>query len=406
MLLPDSTAKELIKGLSSEQITGKDGLFNQLKKQLLEAILCAEMTDHLGYDKHEKSDATNARNGFSKKVLKGNFGEMELKIPRDRNAEFEPVIVKKNQTRFKEFDELIISLYARGMTTREIGEHLREIYGVDVSPTLISTVTEEVLARVELWQNRPLEDFYPVVYMDALWVKVRHEKRIVNKAVHLCLAINPEGQKEILGIWIATSEGASFWHHVLTDLANRGVSDICVACVDGLKGFPAAIQAVFPHTAVQTCIVHMIRNSLRFVNYKQRSAVIASLKDIYTATSLEQAELALDAFATRWDATYPDIARSWRRCWPEITTFFAYPPAIRRILYTTNPLESVNAAIRKVTRNRLIFPHDTSVHKLFYLALDKASKKWRTPIAHWRAALGSFLILYRGHVPLRLTQYT
>jgi len=404
MLLPDSTLKELLKGLSPEQITGKAGLFTQLQKQLLEAALRAEMTDHLGYDKHEKSDATNARNGFSKKTLKGQTGEMEIKIPRDRNAEFEPLIVKKNQTRFKEFDGQIISLFARGMTTREIQEHLKEMYDVDVSPTLISNVTEEVLVLVNEWQNRPLEEFYPVVYMDALWVKVRHEKRIINKAVHICLAINTEGRKEVLGMWIATSEGASFWHQILTDLATRGVTDICVACVDGLKGFPAAIQAVFPKTAVQTCIVHMIRNSLRFVNYKQRSAVIGSLKDIYKATSLDQAEIALSAFEDRWDATHPDISRSWRRNWPEITTFFAYPPAIRKILYTTNPLESVNAAIRKVTRNRLIFPHDTSVHKLFYLALDKASKKWKAPVLNWKAALGSFIILYQGPVPSRLTQ--
>lgn len=403
MLLPENTVKELIKGLSSEQIIGQGGLLKQLQKQLIEAALKGEMTDHLGYEKHAKSEGSNARNGSFQKTLKGDFGELTIQVPRDRHGDFEPGIIKKGQTRFDGFDEKIISLYARGMTTREIQEHLYEIYGTEVSPALISTVTEEVLECAKAWQSRPLEAIYPVIYMDALWLKIRHEKRIINKAVHLCLAINLDGEKEVLGIWIHQTEGAGFWHQVLSDLNNRGVTDIYVACVDGLTGFPEAIQAIFPKTEVQTCIVHMIRNSLRYVNYKERRDIAADLKTIYGATTLDDAETCLKAFEQKWTA-YPQIAASWYRHWPEITTFLAYPAGLRKILYTTNPLESVNAAIRKVTRNRLIFPHDQAAFKLIYLALEKAAKKWKAPIANWKEALASFTILYNDRLPKKLTQ--
>lgn len=398
-MLSEEVINNLIKGKTPDEIVGEGGLLKQLQKQLVEAALKGEMTHHLGYEKNEKAGKGNSRNGYSKKTLKGDFGEMEIDIPRDRNGEFKPVIVEKGQTRFKGFDQKILSLYSRGMTTREIQAHLSEIYGVGISPALVSTVTNEVMDQVTQWQSRPLESVYPVVYLDALWVKIRTDKRIINRAVYLCLAINMEGRKELLGMWIGHNEGAAFWHGVVTDLANRGVKDIYVACVDGLKGFPEAIQAVFPHTQVQLCVVHMIRNSLRFVSYKDRTAVVAALKPIYTANTCEQAKAKLLDFAEAWDERYPAISASWNRHWNELTTFFAYPPDIRRILYTTNPLESLNAALRKVTKNRHVFSNESAVLKLFFLAATNASKKWTSPVNSWKLALASFTILYEDRLP-------
>lgn len=399
MVLSEEAIEELIKGKTPDEIVGEGGLLKQLQKQLFEAALKGELTHHLGYEKHEKAGKNNSRNGYYKKTLKGEFGELEIEVPRDRNGEYEPKIIEKGQTRFKGFDKKILSLYARGMTTREIQAHLSEIYGVGISPALVSAVTNEVIDEVEQWQSRPLESVYPVVYFDAIWVKIRTDKRIINRAVYLCLALNMEGRKELLGMWVGHNEGAAFWHGVVNDLANRGVKDIYVACVDGLKGFPDAIQAVFPHAQVQLCIVHMIRNSLRFVSYKDRKAVVAALKRIYTANTLEQAKAHLLDFAEAWDDHYPAISASWNFHWDNLTTFFAYPPDIRRILYTTNPIESLNAALRKVTRHRLVFPNEEAVLKLFYLAATNAAKKWIQPINHWKAALASFTILYKDRLP-------
>lgn len=396
MQISDDIIHELIKGRTNEEITGENGLMQELQKRLLQVALEAEMTQHLGYKKHEKAKKPNARNGHFKKKVKGDFGQIDIKVPRDRKGEFEPQIVKKGQAQFTGFDQKIISLYGRGMTTREIKDYLFEIYGVETSASFISSVTEKIMDDVTDWQNRPLESTYPVVYMDAIWVKIRKSKQIVNCAVYLCLGINEEGQKDVLGLWVGENEGAAFWHDVVCDLRNRGVENIYIACVDGLKGFPEAIQAVFPQTAVQLCIVHMIRNSLRFVSYKDRRQVVADLKRIYKANTLEMAIQELDAFANTWDLHYPSISASWRAHWTELSTFFAYPPEIRKIIYTTNPLESVNRALRKVTKNRSVFPHGNSVLKLFYLAITNMSKKWTNSIANWKGAMNSFTILYEA----------
>lgn len=398
-MLSHEIVKELIKDKTPEQIIGKQGILKELQKQIIEAALQGEMTDHLGYEKHERAGKANSRNGYSKKKLKGQLGTIEIEIPRDRAGSYEPKLVKKSQTRFDGFDETVISMYARGMSTSEIQDHLKSIYTVEVSAAFISTVTEKVMDDVIAWQNRPLEATYPIVYMDAIRIKVRHENKIVNKAVHLALGVNLEGHKELLGMWIGLNEGASFWLGVLTELQNRGVQDIYVACVDGLKGFPDAINAVFPRTAVQLCIVHMIRNSLKFISYRERKVIASDLRLIYTAPTLEAAELELRHFGEKWDSQHPQISKSWHRNWAELSTFFAYPPAIRKILYTTNPVESVNAAIRKVTKNRNVFPNDKAVKKILYLAIKNASSKWGRALLNWGPALSSFTILYEDRMP-------
>lgn len=396
MEIPEEFIKELLKGRTNEEITGENGLLQELYKRLMQAALEAEMTEHLGYEKHEKAKKPNARNGHFKKKVKGEFGQIDIQVPRDRNGEFEPQIVKKGQSRFEGFDKKVISLYARGMTTREIKDHLYEIYGVEASASFISTVTDGIMEDVIAWQARPLENTYPVVYMDAIWTKIRESKQIVNRAVYICLGINEDGQKDVIGMWVGENEGASYWHEVVCELRNRGVEKIYIACVDGLKGFPEAIQAVFPKTSVQLCIVHMIRNSLKYVSYKDRANVVKDLKKIYTANTAEMAKQELDSFAATWNKRYPSISASWRDNWTEASTFFAYPPAIRKIIYTTNPLESVNRALRKVTKNRSVFPHSNAVLKLFYLAIKNASKKWKNSIANWNAAMQSFKILYEA----------
>src|ERR1700688_3117491 len=324
-----------------EDIIGENGLLKQLTKAILERALAAEMTDHLGYEKHDPAGhhRGNSRNGKSQKTLKGDFGELELETPRDRKATFDPKIVAKGQTRWTGFDDKIISMYARGMTTREIQGHLEEMYGIEVSPTLISNVTDAVIEEVKLWQNRPLEELYPIVYLDALIVKVRDEGHIQNKAIYVVLGVNLEGQKEVLGLWVAQTEGAKFWLQVLTELQNRGVKDIFIACVDGLKGFPEVIESVYPKAEVQTCIVHMVRASLSYTNWKQRKLVAADLRKIYQAGSVADADLQLEAFAQKWDAVCPMVSQTWRRHWDRITPFFAYPADIRKVIYTTNAVE-------------------------------------------------------------------
>jgi putative transposase len=384
-----------------EDIIGENGLLKQLTKAVLERALNAELSEHVGYEKHDPAgyNSGNSRNGTTKKTLKGEFGELELETPRDRNGSFEPRIVSKGQTRFDGFDDKIISMYSRGMTTREIEGHLKEMYGVEVSPTLISNVTEAVMEEVKTWQNRPLDEVYPILYMDALRVKVRDGGHILNKAIHVAIGVNLEGHKEVLGLWTAQNEGAKFWLQVLTELQNRGVKDIFIACVDGLKGFPEVIESVYPKAEVQTCIVHMVRASLNYVSWKQRKAVATDLRQIYTAATAYDAEVQLDGFAQKWDAVCPMVSQTWRRHWDRITPFFAYPAEIRKVIYTTNAVESLNMSVRKVIKMRGSFPNDEAALKLLYLALRNAAKKWTMPVQNWRAALNRFSILWPDRVP-------
>lgn len=398
----DAAIDNLLKTYKTpEEILGENGLLKQLTKAVLQRALQAEMTHHLGHEKHGAITSTggNARNGSSAKTIKGDFGLMPIEIPRDRDSSFEPIIVPKGQTRFAEFDDKIISLYSRGLTTREIQGHLEEIYGVDVSPTLISVVTEAVAEEVKAWQNRPLDALYPIVYMDAIRVKARNNGHVVNKAVYLAIGINTEGAKEVLGMWTSENEGAKFWLQVVTELKNRGVQDIFIACVDGLKGFPEAIETVFPKTQVQLCIVHMVRNSLKYVSWKQRKEVADDLKAIYQSATAEQAEMELTAFEAKWDKTHPTIGQSWRRNWAQVIPFFEYPADIRKVIYTTNAIESLNMSLRKVTKNRASFPNDEAMFKLLYLALKNIAKKWTRPIMNWKAAMNRFSIMFEGRVP-------
>ncbi len=384
-----------------EDLIGEHGLLKQLTKALVERALQAEMTEHLGHDKHETvtNSTGNARNGKSRKTLKGDFGELPIEIPRDREGSFEPRIISKHQTRWVGFDDKILSLYARGMTVREIQQHLTEIYGVEVSPTLISTVTDGVIDEVKQWQSRPLDAVYPVVYLDCIHAKVRDTGSVRAKAIYLAVGINMEGHKEVLGLWIAQTEGAKFWLSVVTELKNRGVQDIFIACVDGLKGFPEAIETVYPHAIVQLCIVHMVRNSLNYVGWNKRKEVAADLRLIYSAATIDEAEQALSAFEDKWNSAYPPIALSWRNNWQRIIPFFDYPPEIRRIIYTTNAIESINMSLRKVSKNRGSFPNDESVIKLFYLALINITKKWSMPLKDWKPALNRFTIQFNERMP-------
>ena len=384
-----------------EEIIGENGLLQQLTKAVLQRALQAEMTLHLGHEKNASvsNKEGNARNGSSTKTIKGEFGNMPIEIPRDRDSSFEPLIIPKGQTRFPGFDDRVISLYSRGMTTREIQGHLEEIYGVEVSPALISIVTDAVAEEVKVWQNRPLDAVYPIVYMDAIRVKARGNGHVVNKAVYLAIGVNLDGAKEVLGMWVSENEGAKFWLQVVTELKNRGLQDIFIACVDGLKGFPEAIETVYPETQVQLCIVHMVRNSLRFVSWKQRKEVAADLRLIYQSATAEQAEMELTAFEAKWDKTHPTISMSWRRNWAQVIPFFAYPPDIRKVIYTTNAIESLNMSLRKVTKNRGSFPTDEAMLKLLYLALKNIAKKWTLPIRDWKAAMNRFTILFEGRMP-------
>ena len=390
--------EELLSGLLAnykkpEDLIGENGLLKQLTKLLVEKALDAELTEHLGHDRHESvaNASGNTRNGKSKKTLKGEFGELPIEVPRDRHGSFEPQLIPKHQTRWTGFDDKIISLYARGMTVREIQAHLQEMYGTEVSPSLISSVTDAVSEEVKAWQARPLDPIYPIVYLDCIHVKVR-EGAVRVKAVYLAIGITMNGNKEVLGLWLAQTEGAKFWLQVVTELRNRGVQDIFIACVDGLKGFPEAIEAVFPKTVVQLCIVHMVRHSLNYVSWKRRKEVAADLRHIYQAATAQEAEQRLGEFEARWDEEYLPIGQSWRRNWNRLIPFFDYPPEIRKVIYTTNAIESVNMSLRKLTKNRGSFPSDEALLKLFFLALRNISLKWSMPIHDWKAALTRFTI--------------
>jgi putative transposase len=399
---------ELLKDYKKpDDLLGQDGLLQQLTKALVERALDGELTHHLGYEKHDPAgdNSGNSRNGTSRKTLRGKRGQVQIDVPRDRNSEFEPQLIKKNQTRFDGLDEKIISLYSRGMTQREIQGHLEEIYGVEVSPSLISTVTDAVLDEVRAWQSRPLDLVYPILYLDALQVKVKSQGRVTNKAIYLAFGVNLQGLKEVLGMWASESEGAKFWMQIITELKNRGVQDIFIACVDGLKGFPKAIEAIFPKTQVQMCMVHLVRHSLSYVSHRDRKDVATDLKAIYQAVTLAEAEQQLNQFEERWHEIYPVIAKSWRVNWSRVVPMFGYPSEIRRVIYTTNTIESLNMTLRKVTKNRSLFPNDEAVFKLMYLALKNISQRWTMPIKNWSGALNQFAILFEGRVPMSgLTQ--
>lgn len=359
--LPNDLIDQMLSGYKKpEDLIGENGLLKQLTKALIERALQAEMTEHLGHDKHATvSNLTgNARNGKSSKTLKGEFGELPIEIPRDRECSFEPQLISKHQTRWTGFDDKIISLYSRGMTVREIQSHLIEMYGAEVSPTLISSVTDAVMEDVKQWQSRPLAAVYPVIYLDCIHVKVRDAGAVRTKAVYLAIGINMQGEKEVLGLWVSQTEGAKFWLGVVTELKNRGIQDIFIACVDGLKGFPEAIEAVYPQATVQLCIVHMVRNSLNYVGWNKRGLVATDLKRVYSASTADEAEQYRTEFEVKWDDAYPPIAKSWRNNWMRIIPFFDYPPEIRKIIYTTNAIESVNMSLRKVSKNRCSFPND------------------------------------------------
>jgi putative transposase len=396
MTIRTEVLDELLTGCSSpDDLLGDEGVFRALKKALLERMLGAELTDHLGYAKGDAAGrgSGNSRNGYSAKTVLTEDGAVELAVPRDRNGTFEPQIVPKGETRLDGFDERIVSLYARGMTVREIQGHLQELYGVEVSPDLISRVTDAVLEEVREWQNRPLDRLYPVVFFDALRVKIRDEGLVRNKAVYVALAITAEGDKEVLGLWIEQTEGAKFWLKVINELKNRGVEDVLIAVVDGLKGFPEAIGAVFAQTIVQTCIVHLIRNSLAFVSWKDRKTIMPDLKAIYRAESADAALGRLDAFEEKWGKRYPAVGAAWRRAWEHVVPLFAFPREIRKMIYTTNAVESLHRSLRKIIKTRGSFPNDEAALKLLFLALRNAGVRWRRPV-EWTAALGQFAILF------------
>jgi putative transposase len=397
---------ELIKDYKKpEDLIGESGLLKQLTKALLERALGAELTQHLGYEKHDPSgyNTGNSRNGTTPKTVKGDFGEIVVETPRDRNGSFEPQILQKHQTRFDGFDDKILSMYARGMTTREIQGHLQEMYGVEVSPTLISTVTDAVQDEVKTWQNRPLEPIYGLMFLDALYVKMRHEGRVENRAVYVAIGVDLEGRKDVLGLWTNSNEGAKFWLSVLTELKNRGVKDVLIACVDGLKGFPQAIEAVFPETRVQLCIVHLVRASLNYVSWKERKQVAADLKSIYRAATERQAQQELAEFIAKWGGRYQAIGRLWKDNWERVIPFFEFPAEVRRVMYTTNAVESLHMSLRKIIKTRGSFPSEEAALKLLYLALRNLSAKWDA-IQHWKQALNHFQMLWGERIEAALSR--
>jgi len=379
-------------------LIGENGMLKQLTKAVIEAALAAEMNQHLGHTRYGAvaNASGNVRNGQSAKTITGDFGEVEIAVPRDRDASFTPQLIPKHQRRVPGFDERILSLYARGMTTREIAAHLQEIFGAEVSPALISAITDTVADEVRAWQSRPLDRLYPILYLDCLMVKTREAANAANRAIYMAIGVNTDGIKDVLGLWTAPTEGAKFWLSVVTELKNRGVNDILIACVDGLKGFPEAIAAVYPHAEVQLCLVHLVRNSLTYVSWKQRKAVAADLRAIYTAATADEAATVLDAFALKWDATYPQIAKSWRNHWAHVIPFFAYAPEIRKVIYTTNAIESVNYSLRRLTKTRGSFPNDEAAIKLLYLGLRNISQRWTMPIQNWKQAMSQLMIRFEA----------
>jgi putative transposase len=394
---------ELVKDLkTTDELFGKDGLFTKLKKAALESMLEAEMSGHLGYERHapEGFNLENSRNGFNTKQVIVGDEAVSLDVPRDRDGTFEPQLVKKGQRRIAGFDDQVIALYARGLSVREIQEHVKEMYDVDVSPDLISRVTDQVMDDVRAWQTRALDPVYAIVYFDGFVVRVRDEGMVRNKTVYIVLGIDTEGHKDVLGMWMAQTEGAKFWMQVASDLRQREVQDILVACCDGLKGLPEAIEAVFGTTIVQTCVVHMVRHSTRFVNWKDQKALTRDLRTVYAAHNEQAALDALTAFEGTWGKAYPSIGASWRANWPRVSPFLAFPPELRRAIYTTNPIEALNRQLRKITKTRGAFPTDTSVLKLLWLAVDRAARKWEMPIHNWGRVRQQLAIVFPGRLPM------
>ena len=393
MAIDKDLLDQLLAGRDPKELFSRDGLLDELKKALSERILDAELEDHL--DKEALENGSNRRNGTSKKTVLTGTSKLTIAVPRDRAGSFDPKLIAKYQRRFPDFDEKIISMYARGLSVREIRAHLEEIYGIEVSPDLISAVTDAVLEEVAEWQNRPLDAVYPLVFFDAIRVKIRDEGFVRNKAVYIALGILPDGGKEILGIWIEQTEGAKFWLRVMNELKNRGIGDILIAVVDGLKGFPEAITAVFPQTVVQTCIVHLIRHSLDFVSWKDRKPAVAALRAIYRARDAEAGLKALEDFdAGPWGQRYPAIAQSWRRNWSHVVPFFAFPESVRRIIYTTNAIEALNAKVRRAVRTRGHFPTDDAAMKLIYLVLNHAAADWKRAPREWNEARVQFAVIF------------
>lgn len=393
-------ATELAKSLKTPEDLNQLSRF--LKKLTVETALNAELSAHLGYEKQQSKAGTNTRNGYSNKTVISEAGPLELRTPRDREGTFDPQLIKKNQTRITSMDNQILTLYAKGMSTRDIVAAFKELYDADVSPALISKVTDAVKEQVTEWQNRPLDALYPIVYLDCIVVKVRREGHVMNRSIFLALGVNLEGHKELLGMWLSDNEGARFWLNVLTELKNRGLQDILVACVDGLKGFPEAIEAVYPQTRVQLCIVHMVRNSLRYVSWKDYKAVTTGLKSIYQAPTEQAALQSLEEFAHIWDSRYPQISRSWRTNWENLSTFFSYPADIKKVIYTTNAIESLNSVLRTAINKRKVFPSDDSVKKVLWLAIQSIAKKWTMPLRDWRMAMSRFIIEFGERVEVHL----
>jgi putative transposase len=403
MAITKEMLDELLKEYKGpEDFYGPEGLLKQLSKALIERAMRAELAEQIGYEKSESGEkpSGNRRNGKSTKTLRTDQGPMEIEVPRDREGEFEPRIVGKHQREWRGFDDKILAMYSHGMSTRGIQATIKDIYNVDISPELVSRVTDEVKGLAEEWRNRPLEPFYPVMFFDALRVNIRDEGHVGKKAVYLALAIRLDGQKELLGMWIERGEGSKFWMGVLNELKNRGVQDISLAAVDGLTGFPDAVNAVFPQAEVQLCIVHMVRNSVKYVPYKDRKAVASGLKEVYLAPSEEAAGNALDRFGEKWDGKYPTVSRSWRNRWDEVIPFMKFSPEIRKAIYTTNAIESVNYTLQRNLKTRQSFPNDEAAMKLIFMILRRISKKWTMPIRNWAGALNQFALIYGDRVPL------
>jgi transposase-like protein len=403
MAITKEVLDELLKDCHGpDDFYGPDGLVKQLSKAIIERMMQAELTEQLGYEKSEPGEkqTENRRNGKSTKILRTDQGPMDIAVPRDRNGEYEPKVIPKHQREWQGFDDKILAMYSHGMSTQGIQATIKDIYNVDISPELVSRVTDEVKGMVDEWRNRPLEPFYPVIFFDALRVNIRDEGHVSKKAVYIALAIRLDGQKEVLGMWIEQNEGSKFWMGILNELKNRGVVDTLIAAVDGLSGFPEAINAVFPEAEVQLCMVHMVRNSVKYISYKDRKAVTGDLKEIYLAPSADAAQAALDRFSEKWDGKYPAISKSWRNRWSEVIPFMKFSPEIRKAIYTTNAIESVNYNLQRNLKTRQSFPNDESAMKLIFMILQRISKKWTMPIRKWGEALNQFAVIYGDRVPL------
>lgn len=393
---------DIEKSKSTDDLMGKDGAIKKLVKGLLEEMLAGELSGHLGYDKHDKAakTTTNRRNGKSRKTLKSEYGPLPINIPRDREGEFDPVLIKKYQKDLGVIEDKVLSMYARGMSTRDIESHIREIYGIDIAPSTISKITEKIIIRVKVWHSRPLERLYPILYFDAIHFKVREEGKVITKAAYTALGVDLRGHKDLLGIWIGDSESATFWLSVLTEIRNRGVQDILITCVDGLKGFPEAIASVFPKAEIQVCIIHQIRNSLRYVNWNDRKPFMRDLKLVYQAATLEAADSGLEKLEEKWGKKYALVVKSWQRNWPNLSTYFKYPEEIRRIIYTTNIVEGLHRQLRKVTKTKSLFPNEDALRKLLFMAYENIAKKWNRPLPKWPFIISQLAIIFEDRLEL------